>query len=89
MKNLFVFLNDMNDTRHLNRLFKKYDKPKYNFAAIYEYILDRINYCNTPDKLQEYYDDMRYLKSVEAAWQKKSQERDNLCKKMREQIACL
>lgn len=79
----------MNDTRHLNRLFKKYSQDRYNFNAIYEYILGKIDYCNTPAKLQEYYDDMRYLKSVEAAWTKKSQERDIICKKLREKISCL
>ena len=89
MKTIKQYFNDMNDTRHLNRLFTKYGEQKYNFEAIYQSIKDKIPYCSCPEKLQEYYNDMRYLKSVEATWAKRLQAKEQRCKELRELIMCL
>lgn len=86
---MIQWFNDMNDTRHLNRLFTKYGEQRYNFEAIYQAIKDKIPYCSCPEKLQEYYNDMRYLKSVEATWAKRLQAKEQRCKELREQIMCL
>ena len=89
MKNLKTFLNDLNDKRHVKRLFKKYDTYLYNFQAVYEEIRDRVPYCTCEKKLNEYYEDMRYLKSVEAAWNKKADQQSRECAALREKIMSL
>ena len=89
MKTLRQWVNDMDDIRHLNRLFAKYEEQKYNFEGVYQSIKDKIPYCSCPEKLQEYYNDMRYLKSVEATWAKRLQAKEQRCKELREAIRCL
>lgn len=89
MKTLRQWFNDMNDTRHLNRLFAKYEEQKYNFKGVYQAIKNKIPYCSCPEKLQEYYNDMAYLKSVESAWVKQAQAKEQRCLELREAIRCL
>lgn len=79
----------MSDKRHVNRLFKKYKVQPYNFEGVYECIRDRYNYCNCPKKLEEYYTDMKYLKSVQSAWDKRADTENKLCRELKEKIKSL
>lgn len=87
--NIKIFLNDLSDKRHLDRLFTKYNTDKYNFIEIREVIINRAQHCEDPNTMSTYYKDLRFLMYVQHTWDEHTRERHKLCEEIRKKLVSL